>query len=70
MSVEDPAGAVPESAWTKSSHSSGEGGECVEVASRPDATYVRDSKDRTGPVLGLAPAAWAEFVGFAARHTE
>ncbi|MGP3984182.1 DUF397 domain-containing protein [Streptomyces sp. KR80] len=29
--------------------------------------HVRDSEDRTGPHLVFTPAAWAEFVAFAAR---
>ncbi|MFC8369309.1 DUF397 domain-containing protein [Streptomyces sp. NPDC057239] len=69
MSVEDSVGIVPESVWTKSSYSSGEGGECVEVASWPGAAHVRDSKDKVGPMVSLAPEAWAGFIGFAARHT-
>jgi hypothetical protein len=69
MSVEDSVTTVPESAWAKSSYSSGEGGECVEIASWAGATHVRDSKDNAGPVVKLAPKAWTEFVGFAARHT-
>ncbi|MFE2034096.1 DUF397 domain-containing protein [Streptomyces scopuliridis] len=56
--------------WEKSSYSSGEGGECVEFA-RNLATSgivpVRDSKTPTGPVLLLTPAAWNDFVAFAAR---
>lgn len=60
---------VPESAWAKSSYSSGEGGECVEVASWLGATHVRDSKDKAGPAVSLTPNAWAEFIGFAAQHT-
>ncbi|GAA3171723.1 DUF397 domain-containing protein [Streptomyces virens] len=69
MSVEDSVGTVPESAWAKSSHSSGEGGECVEAASWRGMTHVRDSKNAAGPVVSLTPKAWAAFVGFAARHT-
>ncbi|MFG2678134.1 DUF397 domain-containing protein [Streptomyces sp. NPDC048392] len=56
-------------AWYKSSHSAGGGGECVEVASLPGVTHVRDSKDKAGPKLGLTPTAWTEFVKCAARHT-
>ncbi|MEO3763240.1 DUF397 domain-containing protein [Streptomyces sp. B5E4] len=48
--------------WFKSSYSSGEGGECVEVATTSTAVHVRDSKDRGGPQLVFTPAAWAEFV--------
>lgn len=63
----DSAGAVPEPAWVQSSYSSGEGGECVEVAAGTGVLYVRDSKNKTGPTLRLTPYAWAEFVGFAVR---
>ena len=33
---------------------------CVEVAIR-DRIIVRDTKDRTGPVLRFTPEAWREF---------
>lgn len=56
-------------AWFKSSYSAGDGGECVEVATGSGALYVRDSKHEAGPMVGLTPQAWAEFIGFAARHT-
>jgi hypothetical protein len=64
MSVEQP---VPESAWFKSSYSSGAGGECIEVAARPARVHVRDSKDTTRAALAVQPAAWAAFVEFTAR---
>lgn len=51
--------------WFKSSHSSEEGGNCVEVATRPHAIHIRDSKDLTVPALTLSPAAWAAFL----KHT-
>ncbi|WP_030447769.1 DUF397 domain-containing protein [Actinocatenispora sera] len=38
-------------------------GNCVEVAQVPEAVGVRDSKDRQGPVLAFAPAAWESFLG-------
>jgi hypothetical protein len=63
MNVEQP---VPESAWFKSSYSSGAGGECVEVATRPGTVHVRDSKDTTRAALAVAPSAWTAFVEFAA----
>ncbi|MFE9865182.1 DUF397 domain-containing protein [Streptomyces sp. NPDC005506] len=56
---------VPESAWFKSSYSSGEGGECVEVANATGAVHIRDSKVAGGPVLTISPHAWAGFVGLA-----
>jgi hypothetical protein len=63
MNVEQP---VPESAWFKSSYSSGAGGECVEVAARPGRVHVRDSKDTTRAALAVQPTAWTAFVHFAA----
>jgi Domain of unknown function (DUF397) len=48
--------------WRKSSYSSGNGGECVEVASPAGAVAVRDTRQGgTGPVLRFTPAAWRRF---------
>ncbi|GAB3109981.1 hypothetical protein GCM10027160_09640 [Streptomyces calidiresistens] len=58
---------VPNSAWRKSSYSSGEGGECVEVAGAVGAMHVRDSKQSAGPMLTVRPEAWTHFVGMAAH---
>jgi hypothetical protein len=58
-------------AWHKSSHSSGDGGQCIEVAACPGTVYVRDSKDKAGPISSFDPAARTGFVEFAAggfRH--
>ncbi len=51
--------------WFKSSYSGDQGGDCVEVATRPHTIHVRDSKDLTAPFLTLSPAAWAAFL----KHT-
>jgi hypothetical protein len=51
--------------WFRSSYSDYEGGNCVEVASRPSAVHVRDSKDKAGPTLTFSPEAWSAFVSFA-----
>ncbi|MGA4855660.1 DUF397 domain-containing protein [Streptomyces koyangensis] len=48
--------------WRKSSYSSNSGGACVEVAAHPTTVHIRDSKVTAGPVLDVAPAAWAAFV--------
>ncbi|MEQ4301343.1 DUF397 domain-containing protein [Plantactinospora sp. B6F1] len=49
--------------WRKSTRSGDNGGECVEVADNlADVVAVRDTKDRTGPVLAFAPYAWSAFV--------
>ena len=50
---------MPEQAWIKSSYSGSEAN-CVEVTVR-DHIMVRDTKDRTGPVLRFTSAAWREF---------
>jgi hypothetical protein len=47
--------------WRKSSYSGNGGGNCVEVADQAARVLVRDTKDRTGPVLRFAPAAWRRF---------
>jgi hypothetical protein len=46
--------------WRKSSYSGNNGGNCVEVAAT-DRVMVRDTKDRTGPVLRFDAAAWRRF---------
>ncbi|WP_405737645.1 DUF397 domain-containing protein [Streptomyces sp. NBC_00028] len=55
-----------ESKWRKSSYSSDQGGDCVEVAEGTAATIaVRDSKNPAGPILTLDPAAFTSFVNWA-----
>lgn len=55
----DLSGAV----WRKSSRSSGNGGQCVEVAMNlPGVVAVRDSKDPDGPKLLFTPDEWKTFV--------
>ncbi|MBQ0830911.1 DUF397 domain-containing protein [Streptomyces tagetis] len=51
--------------WVKSTHSSGEGGDCVEVARSAAAVHVRDSKDVARPGLAVGRGAWAIFVAHA-----
>ncbi|MFH8372134.1 DUF397 domain-containing protein [Streptomyces cyaneofuscatus] len=48
--------------WFKSSYSSDQGGNCVEVAAHPAAVHIRDSKVTEGPVLTVEPAAWSAFI--------
>ncbi|QNP72982.1 DUF397 domain-containing protein [Streptomyces roseirectus] len=52
--------------WRKSSYSSDQGGECVEVASTPPARIaVRDSKNPAGPRLAFRPTVFSDFVDWA-----
>ena len=49
--------------WRKSSYSGNGGSDCVEVARNlPRTVAVRDSKDPSGPVLSVAPAAWRDLI--------
>lgn len=62
----DTSGAV----WRKSSYSSGNGGQCVEVAvNLPGIVVVRDSKDQGGTRLVFAAAAWQSFALLAREST-
>jgi hypothetical protein len=47
--------------WRKSRRSSGNGGECIEVAHLPGAVGVRDSKNPTGPALVFTAQRWSAF---------
>lgn len=47
--------------WRKSSYSSSNGGECIEVADHARRVMVRDTKDRQGLVLRFTPDAWRRF---------
>ena len=47
--------------WRTSTRSGGNGA-CVEVQLIDGAVQVRDSKDRTGPILTFGPAEWAAFL--------
>lgn len=50
-------------AWRKSTWSSAEGQNCVEVAiNLPGLVAVRDSKQPTGQVLAVGPREWATFI--------
>ncbi|MEU6479973.1 DUF397 domain-containing protein [Streptomyces sp. NPDC047017] len=53
-------------AWFKSSYSTNDGPECVEVAHTPRTIHVRDSKTTQGPHLAFAPQGWAAFLPYAA----
>ena len=49
--------------WIKSTRSSGNGGQCVEVAGNlPGIVAVRDSKNPDGPALVVRPEAFAAFL--------
>ncbi|MER5455731.1 DUF397 domain-containing protein [Micromonospora sp. NPDC002389] len=53
--------------WFTSSRSANNG-DCVECAILPDAIAVRDSKDRSGPVLVFSHSQWSVFVTDLTTH--
>ena len=50
--------------WRKSSYSSDQGGECLEVAETPAAVLLRDSKNPAGPILTIGPATFTRFLAW------
>ncbi|MFE7330439.1 DUF397 domain-containing protein [Streptomyces sp. NPDC057565] len=63
MNAVDEAQAVDGLVWRKSTYSSGEGGECVEVAVADGAVHVRDSKQvEAAPMLRVSTAAWTALL--------
>ncbi|WP_329050138.1 DUF397 domain-containing protein [Streptomyces violaceus] len=56
--------------WRKSSYSSDQGGQCLEIAETPPTTVaIRDSKTPAGPILTLDPATFATFVNWTTTTT-
>ncbi|MEV6000361.1 DUF397 domain-containing protein [Streptomyces griseomycini] len=53
--------------WFKSSYSSAQGDDCVEVAVTEQTVHVRDSKDVARRPFAVGRKGWVHFVGFAAR---
>lgn len=68
MSAKPSARSTSGLTWFKSSYSTNDGPQCVEVATAPTAVHVRDSKNIPGPELGFAPGAWADFVSYASAN--
>lgn len=66
MTIKPTTDSADELEWIKSSYSSNEGPDCVEVAAAPGAVHVRDSKRKAGPGLAFADGSWAAFTPFAA----
>ncbi|MFF9406423.1 DUF397 domain-containing protein [Streptomyces anandii] len=56
--------------WHKSSHSGGEGGNCLEIAhiQGTPIPVIRDSKTPLGPRLTFRTEAWSAFVENVRHH--
>ncbi|BFO14206.1 DUF397 domain-containing protein [Streptomyces sp. KM77-8] len=62
------SGADGKLEWIKSSYSTADGPDCVEVATAPAHILVRDSKAPGGPRLILTPTTWAAFLPYAVER--
>ncbi|MFB8115488.1 DUF397 domain-containing protein [Streptomyces sp. NPDC056465] len=58
--------STTEPAWFRSSYSGSSGDNCIEVAVRPGAVLVRDSKDTRRTGLAVSFSAWSAFTVLAA----
>lgn len=47
--------------WRKSSYSSSNGGDCVEVGASPNTIAIRDSKSPDDTILAIASGKWPAF---------
>lgn len=56
--------------WRKSTYSTGNGGDCIEVAAAPRGMLVRDTKNREGFVLSVPAEAWRTFIGIVPARAE
>jgi hypothetical protein len=56
ISVKPPAGAR----WRKARASGNQG--CVEITDTAESVWVRDTKDRQGPVLTFTRSEWTAFL--------
>ena len=61
-----PSVSSPAMEWMRSSYSTADGPDCVEVAATSSTIHVRDSKNVSGPQLGFTPAAWVDFLSHTA----
>lgn len=53
---------LSQAVWRTASYTNGNGA-CVEVATLDGGSWlVRDTKDRTGPVLTVSPGEWSAFI--------
>ncbi|NYH78259.1 hypothetical protein FHR84_001581 [Actinopolyspora biskrensis] len=60
---------LQQSNWRKSSHSSDQSGNCVEVAYPTGGVATRDSKDPDGAVLVFDHPRWNSFLSTTRRGT-
>ncbi|MFE6283124.1 DUF397 domain-containing protein [Streptomyces sp. NPDC057877] len=54
---------VPTIHWQRSSYS-GDGSNCVEIATASTTIHIRDSKHPQGPHLGITRTTWTPFIQY------
>lgn len=54
-------GKLARAEWRKATTSTGNGA-CIEVSVEPEVAKVRDSQDRSGPVMSVSQPVWRRFV--------
>jgi len=52
--------------WRKSQRSQSNGS-CLEARFTDESVEIRDTKDRSGPTLRVAPEAWTDFLAAVSR---
>ncbi|MFE0606427.1 DUF397 domain-containing protein [Streptomyces sp. NPDC058892] len=65
MSIKPSVEGLSTLTWVKSSFSTNDGPDCIEVAHTPGTVLVRDSKRPEGARLAVTPDAWTGFVAHA-----
>ncbi|MFD3468391.1 DUF397 domain-containing protein [Streptomyces sp. NPDC058682] len=65
MSIKPSGESLSALTWVKSSYSTNDGPNCIEVAHTPGTVLVRDSKRPDDARLAVTPAAWSGFVAHA-----
>ena len=70
-SYSSPSGnaCVEVATWRKSSHSDASGNACVEVADAARLVLVRDTTDRSGPMLRVSAETWRTFTATLRERT-
>ncbi|MGH3241044.1 MAG: DUF397 domain-containing protein [Spirillospora sp.] len=48
--------------WRTSSHSNPSGETCVEIGRHREAVCIRDSKNRSGPMIRLSSGDWSSLI--------
>ncbi|WP_156722296.1 DUF397 domain-containing protein [Streptomyces apocyni] len=67
MAIKPSTHSADELEWFKSSYSSTQGPDCVEIATTPAAIHVRDSKKKQGHNLTFTPDQWKPFMTFTSQ---